>query len=331
MTLTNDFKKILSRNEASVLNASPAVVAAYELDFERAIPAFAGLASANRDLVVLLQLGFEHETSEPAAHLAVSVSRFREMSPEARVIVLCNCEGEVATLGGLGLETRLIHQNCFLDERRFRPMGGRDRPYDAAYIARLTPFKRHSLIPAEMAPRLLLLGSMTQHSMRSNPAYAGKEVERLAAARWVPSFPGVKVSELLATANCGLALSAAEGACFASAEYFLCGLPVVDTPALGGRAVLYPEEYVCEVAADSASIAAGVAHWRAQQPDPWKVRRAWLEKAAPHRAAYRELMREITGHVPGRPPHKLGIRTPHSGAFWSFAIQSYLLLKGIVR
>ena len=58
---------------------------------------------------------------------------------------------------------------------------------------------------------------------------------------------------------------------------------------------------------------------------------AWLEKAAPHRAAYRELMRELTGRDPGRPSHKLGIRTPHSSAFWSFAIQSYLLLKGFVR
>ena len=331
MTLTNEFKKILSRNDASVLNASPGVVAAYESDFEGNLPAFAGLARANRGLVVLLQIGFEHETPGPAAKLAASVSRFREMSPEARVIVLCNCEGEVAALGSLGVETRLIHQNCFLDERRFRPMGGLDRPYDAAYIARLTPFKRHSLIPAEMAPRLLLLGCIPEHSMRENPVYAGREIERLAAARWVPSFPGVKVSELLAKANCGLALSAAEGACFASAEYFLCGLPVVDTPALGGRVVLYPEEYACEVEADPDAIAAGVARWRERRPDPWKVRAAWLEKAAPHRAAYRELMREITGRVPGRPPHKLGVRTPHSGAFWSFAVRSYLLLKGIAR
>ena len=144
MTLTNDFKKLLSTNCAAVLNARPAVVAAYESDFEGNLPAFAGLAAANRGLVALLQIGFEHETPEPAAKLAAAVSRFREMSPESRVIVLCNCEGEVSALGGLGVETRLIHQNCFLDERRFRPMGGRDRPYDAAYIARLTPFKRHS-------------------------------------------------------------------------------------------------------------------------------------------------------------------------------------------
>ena len=331
MTLTNDFRKLLSTSCASVLNPSPAVVAAYESDFEGNLPAFADLAQQNRGLVVLLQIGFEHETPEPAAKLAAAVSRFREMSPESRVIVLCNCEGEVSALGGLGVETRLIHQNCFLDERRFRPMGGRNRPYDAAYIARLTPFKRHSLIPVEMAPRLLLLGTVAEHQKRTNRAYVEEMSARYAAARWVNFFHGVKVSELLALANCGLALSAAEGACFASAEYFLCGLPVVDTPALGGRAVLYPEEYACEVEADPEAIAAGVARWRAQRPDPWKVRRAWLEKAAPHRAAYRELMRELTGRDPGRPPHKLGIRTPHSSAFWSFAIQSYLLLKGFVR
>ena len=101
MTLTNEFRKLLSTSCASVLNASPAVVAAYESDFEGNLPAFAGLAQLNRGLVVLLQIGFEHETPEPAAKLAAAVSRFREMSPESRVIVLCNCEGEVAALGSL--------------------------------------------------------------------------------------------------------------------------------------------------------------------------------------------------------------------------------------
>lgn len=327
MTVTVDFKGVLSRKEASVLSVRPTVVAAYELDFNHALPAFVGFARANRGLVVLLQLGFEHETAEPAARLAASVSRFREQAPEARVIVLCNSEGEVSSLGALGVEVRLVHQNSFLDERRYRPMGGLCRPYDAAYIARLTPFKRHALIPADIAPRLLLMGTFLDE--QEDQVYAREMYARYAQAQWIQQFSGVRVSELLSKANCGLALSAAEGACFASAEYFLCGLPVVDTPALGGRAVMYPEEYVREVATAPEAVGEGIAHWRAHRPDPWKVRSAWLAKAASHRAAYRELMRELTGRDLGRPPHKLGIRTPHGGAFWTFAFRSYLLLKGM--
>jgi len=327
MTLTEDFRKVLGRRETSVLSARPVVVAAYERAFEEELPAFAGLARANKGCAILLQLGFEHETVEPAARLAAAVSRFREQAPEARVIVLCNCGGEVSRLAPLGIEARLVHQNCFLDERRYRPMGGADRPYDAAYIARLTPFKRHSLIPVEMAPRTLLLGTFMD--LQDDQPYAKEMYARYARARWVQQFSGVKVAELLAMANCGLILSAAEGACFASAEYFLCGLPVVDTPALGGRAVLYPEEYVREVDAAPEAVGAGIAHWREHRPDGWKIRSAWLEKAAPHRAAYRELMRELAGRDPGRPPHKLGIRTPHGGVLWSFAIRLYLRMKGM--
>ena len=327
MTVTADFHGVLSRKEVAVLSTRPVVVAAYDADFMHALSAFVGLARANRGLVVLLQLGFETETAEPAAQLAAAVLRFRDQSPEARVIVLCNSEGEISSLGAHGVEVRLVHQNCFLDERRFRPMGGLNRPYDAAYIARLTPFKRHSLIPAEIAPRLLLMGTFLDE--QEDQVYAKEMYARYKEAAWVQNFHGVRVSELLSKANCGLALSAAEGACFASAEYFLCGLPVVDTPALGGRAVLYPEEYVRRVEPSPDAVGTGIAYWRTHRPDPWKVRSAWLDKAATHRAAYRELMRELTGRDPGRPPHKLGIRTPHGGAFWTFAFRSYLFVKGM--
>ena len=328
MTVTDDFRGVLSRKEASVLSVRPAVVAAYELDFMLAFSAFVGFARANKGLVVLLQLGFEHETAEPAARLAASVFRFSEQAPESRVIVLCNSKGESSSLGALGVEVRLVHQNSFLDERRFRPMGGLARPCDAAYIARLTPFKRHSLIPVEMAPRLLLMGTFLDE--QEDQVYAKEMYSRYREANWVQHFHGIRVSELLAKANCGLVLSAAEGACFASAEYFLCGLPVVDTPALGGRAMLYPEEYVREVEPSSDAVGAGIAYWRVHRPDPWKVRSAWLAKAAPYRVAYRELMRELTGRYPGRPPHKLGIRTPHGGAFWTIAFRAYLFLMGMM-
>ena len=329
METTPDFKKILAWRGVSILSARPVVAAAYDQDFARHIEAFAGFARVNRGASFLLQLGFEHETPEPSAKLAAAVSRFREMAPESRVIVLCNSGKEVSVLGALGLETRFIHQNCFLDERRYRPMGGRDRSFDAAYIARLTPFKRHSLIPAEIAPRLLLMGCMTDYSGCTAPEYVREQTERLAAARMISWFPGIKASELLSQAKCGLALSAAEGACFASSEYLLCGLPVVDTPALGGRAAIYPEEFVVSADAAAESVGAGIARWRERRPDPRAVRAAWLAKAAPFRAAYRELMRELTGKDPGRPPHKLGIRTPHVGAFWTLVAETYLLARGM--
>ena len=73
-----------------------------------------------------------------------------------------------------------------------------------------------------------------------------------------------------------------------------------------------------------------IERWLAAPPDPWRVRAAWLAKVAPHREAYRALMRELTGRDPGRPPHKLGLRTPHPGALHTRAIQAVNLVRALL-
>ena len=227
MKATPGFNAILERRLASVLSARPPVVAAFDTDFTRQRAAFSEFARANQGSVFLLQLGYEHETPELAAELAGHVASFCADAPGARVIALGNSARECDSLHAAGVEARFIHQNCFLDERRYRPMGRR-RPFDAAYIARLTPCKRHELVPSALAPRLLLLGCATK-IYDSEREYADMVYTRYAAARVVPVFSGAKVSEFLGQAKCGLVLSAREGASFCSSEYFLCGIPVVDT------------------------------------------------------------------------------------------------------
>ncbi|MBR4190140.1 MAG: glycosyltransferase [Kiritimatiellae bacterium] len=319
-------ESLVEKRMACVLCARPGVVVAYESDFIKRREVFEAFARANPGGCVLVQLGWECETPESVGRLAAAAAAFREGTGGARLVTMCNSAAEMEALGKAGMETRWIHQNALMDERRFRPMGGGNRPFDAAYIARLTPFKRHGLVPAELAPRLLFLGAGVRASERG---YADEMHAKYPAARWVEAFSGSKISCLLARAKCGLALSAVEGACFASAEYLLSGLPVVDTPSIGGRDVVMPDEYVRRVEPEPNAIAAGIAHWVAHRPDPWKVRAAFLAKAAPHREKYRQLMKELTGHDCRRPPHKLGLRTPHPGVACTLAIQAYLFAKGL--
>lgn len=325
MNIPPSLRSFLDRRIVCFLNAKPAVAVAFDRDFMRYRERFDEFARANPGSALLLQLGWECETPEAAGRLAGAVAAFRDAAPGARVVVLANSEAECAALERAGVETRWIQHNAFLDERRYRPIGGAERPYDAAYIARLTPFKRHGLLPPELAPRLLFLGAGVKAAERE---YGEEMRARYAAARWVPSFSGAKVSLLLAQAACGLALSACEGACFASAEYLLSGLPVVDTPAIGGRDALYPDEFVRRVDAAPDAIAEGIAHWVAHRPDPRKVRASFLAKTAPHRERFRSLMRELAGRYCGRPPHKLGLRTPRPGTAATLAIQAYLWAKG---
>ena len=318
--------ELVARRMACVLCARPAVVVAYESDFIKHREVFEAFARENPGGSVLVQLGWECETPESVGRLAAAAAAFREAAPGARLVTMCNSAAEMEALGKTGMETRWIHQNALMDERRFRPMGGKNRPFDAAYIARLTPFKRHGLLPAELSPRLLFLGAAVRASERG---YADEMHAAYPTARWVDGFSGSKVSCLLAQAKCGLALSAVEGACFASAEYLLSGLPVVDTPSIGGRDVVMPDEYVRRVEPAPDAIAAGIEHWVAHRPDPWKVRAAFLAKTAPHRERFGQLMKELTGRDCGRPPHKLGLRTPRPGKLATLAIQAYLFAKGL--
>ena len=306
----------------SVLNRTPPVLASFDSDFEKNLSAFSRFAAEYPGTVVLLQLGYEHETPALARQLTEAVSQFKGSAPRARVIILCNYDRECSALGDLGNEIRLIHQNCFLDERRYCPLPGK-KIYDAVYLARLTPCKRHELIPPEMAPRLLLMGT---YAYRSEHEYSDMVHQRYAAAKWVGFFSGAKISLYLANARCGLILSAREGASFCSSEYLMCGLPIVDTPAIGGRSVLYPEEYVKFVDATTDAVGAGVEYWATHPTDPARIRAAWLAKAEPHRAEYRKLMRDLTGKTP-TPIHKLGLRTPHPGGLYSHAIRMYLAIQ----
>ena len=312
---------------SAILCASPPVLAAFDKEFSATVPAFAAFAREHRGTAVLLQLGWECESDARADSLAEAVSRFLGEAPGSRAVVLCNARAELEALGRRNVETRLANHNAFLDERRYRPIR-RPKRYDAAYIARLTPFKRHALVPPALAPRLLCLGASVRASERE---WAEKAREPLREATWIPRFPGAKISLLLARARCGLALSAAEGACFASSEYLLCGLPVVDTPALGGRSELYPDGFVASVEATPDAVGAGVERWLSAPPDPWRVRAAWLAKARPHREAFRALMRELTGREQGRPPHRLGLWTPHPGAVYTLAIAAFNRFAAVIR
>ena len=317
MKATTALVDLLAKHVASLLCGDPPVFAVYDSDFAANRAVFAEFAREHPRTAVLVQLGWQHETDEAAGRLADAVAAFRADVPASvRVVALANCPREREQLAARGVEARFVHQNAFLDERRYRPLRAEKR-YDAVYLARLTPFKRHVLVSSALAPRLLCIGCQEKPEERG---YADGVRARLPGATWIPFFSGAQISRLLARARCGLALSAEEGACFASAEYLLCGLPVVDTPALGGRAELYPTEFVATAEASEDAVGAAVERWRAAPPDPWRVREAFLARVEPHRAAWRELMRELAGRAPGRPPHKLGIRTPHPGRAHTLAI-----------
>jgi len=153
-----------------------------------------------------------------------------------------------------GFRGELINQNCWLDESIFPdPLEQRQKTYDAIYVARNAPFKRHYL--CENVTKLALVVGQD-----FNPNTKDILKDPLPQNDYINSAPldSEDVFQKNTQSRCGLILSKQEGACFASSEYLLCGIPVVSTYASGGRMVWYNEENSVIVKDDPKSVKDGV-------------------------------------------------------------------------
>lgn len=290
----------------TVLCRDPLVVVAFDRDFTKAWPDFRRQFARFPKVYLFLQLGWQHETPEQADPFAADLKSIQADCPQLQITVLANTPAEVEALGRHGIDVIFCHQNAFLDERRY-PILPRKKRYDAIYIARVTPFKRHYL--ARDIDSLRLIGDFSYQEL----AYVEKTLAALPQAAYTRSVPARQIPGQIAEGRCGLCLSAEEGAMFCCAEYLLCGRPIVNTANRGGRDIIVPAFACRQVPDDPAAVAAAVADWAAEAPPPEAIRAAILENMNVHREIFRRTLNRILldHHRPpfhGPFPHKLALR-----------------------
>lgn len=176
-----------------------------------------------------------------------------------------------------GFKGELINQNCWLDENLVMKPLGLEKQFDAIYVGRFSAFKRHHL--AQKVSNLALVAGNNHGN---------------AVAEGIPSHVYLNeapltpdgVCEKINQANCGLILSETEGACFASSEYLLCGIPVVSTPEFGGRSVWYDSynSIICDP--DPDAVAEAVRFFNENPRDPNVIRQRHIAKANYFRAKF---------------------------------------------
>ena len=290
-----------------VLNHSPRIIAAFEMDFLRSLPAFQKAIPQGEKFTMLLQLGWSAELPEVAAELKSRLAEAKNAFPEARFIILANAPGEVEIIKEFN-EVYLASHNAFLDPARYPVAKSGKRKFDALYIARITPFKRHDL--AAKVNNLHLIGSYSEKEKE----YFSETIAKFPHAVWSKKVPSFFIGRKICEASCGLALSAVEGAMFSCGEYTLCGVPVVNTKNLGGRDTLLPD-FAVRYAEDTAdSVAEQVACWANEPIAPQEIRDGFLKLALPQKQAVQELINDIAGKKVYL-PHKLNIRCrllPHT-------------------
>ena len=289
------------------LNHFPRIIAAFEMDFLRNLEAFKKSIPQGEKFTMLLQLGWSAELPEVTNELKTRLVEAKNAFPEARFIILANSAKELEIIREFS-EVYLAQHNAFLDPKRYPAAKTGRKQYDALYIARITPFKRHEL--AKEIKNLHLIGSFSEKERD----YFESAIADLSHARWTQKVPSFLIAREIGKASCGLALSAAEGAMFSCGEYSLCGIPVVNTRNLGGRDTLLPEFAVKFVSDTPESVADAVEYWVNNPIDPEEIRRGFLDKALPQKEVIQDLVNSIAGkkvHL----PHKLNIRCrllPHT-------------------
>ena len=137
------------------LNRTPRIFAAFDMDFLRNLDAFRRAVRQGEKFTMLLQTGWSVLVPKFAEELKARMVDAHRMFPEARIIFLVNEKGAIPILKD-SAECVWCHQNAFLDPGRY-PIATGVRQFDAIYVARITPFKRHAL--AAQVPNLYLVGS----------------------------------------------------------------------------------------------------------------------------------------------------------------------------
>ena len=292
---------------AYILNHSPKIIAAFEMDFLRNLPAFQKALPQNEKFTMFLQLGWSAELPEVVNELKTRLNEAKTAFPEGRFIILANAPGEVENIKEF-CEVYLASHNAFLDPARYPLAKAGKKKFDALYIARITPFKRHYL--AEKIKSLHLIGSYAEKEKE----YFSETIARFSHAEWSQKVPSFFIGRKICEASCGLALSAIEGAMFSCGEYSLCGVPVVNTENLGGRDTLLPDFAVRYAEDNAESVAENVEYWVKNPVEPSEIRSGYLKLALPQKEFVQDLINSIAGKRVYL-PHKLNIRCrllPHT-------------------
>jgi len=234
-----------------------------------------GLAPTRPDLFAdkpglhLVGLTWSCESEWLMGEIAADYARATATLPRATIVVVANTQMESFYLSRAGIPNLFGNELIFTDERLFTVLPRQPQDlarFDAIYVARLEPEKRHELAAA--IPSLVLT---------HGPPPPGSEAQvrrALPKARFANfedsggHYRYLTDAELVSLMNrsaVGLCLSAIEGSMRVSMEYRLAGTPVVSTRSIGGRDRYFIGPHIRVVDDNPDAVAAAVSELKAQR------------------------------------------------------------------
>jgi hypothetical protein len=264
-------------------------------------------AFANRPSLHLITLGSSLLWAVPTM-LPQRITEARRRWPQAHFRVLASDEVELKALRSAGIPAILGNLNMFADERVFRPLAPREGDpvepaMDAVCIGALELRENHYL--ARLIPSLGLV-----HNRYEGMEDVGDEVRKLLpqatyltdSAERPEGFFYPSNDQLVGwinRASTGLALSQTGGTCLPTAQYLLCGTPVVSVPNIGGRDHFLEAPYALTAEPTAEAVAAAVAELKARNLPREEVHAAAVRRFTAARGRFLDevngAMRELFG------------------------------------
>lgn len=215
-------------------------------------------------------------------------------SLKRQLIFLVNSHAELGDADAEldGMKAGLVNNAAFLDVDLYQPSGAQ-KTADLVVNSKPVAFKRHYLTATVSSKIFLSSGQQGSKTGIETPVM----LEDFNPIEIHAGLSPKEVSNVVSSCRVGGIFSAEEGACYASLEYLLCGLPVVSTPSLGGRDEYYTAEnsIICEPSEESVKNAVEKLSSRVISGElkPELIRAQALTKVAEFRRNFSDLLHEI--------------------------------------
>lgn len=280
----------------------PIIIHGYDWDGGVKPADFLSPLLAEREVFFVLSLSWTLLRPHRMRYLVECFALHLRQFPKHQIIFLASMPEEQELLAHFDIPSILCPHNAFLDERVFRILtpqekaAYRGKSYRAVMNASLSRFKRIHL--ARSVADTCLITYKTASYDRRYEKYLCRRMRHMDFLQYKDSvltewYSSEKITEIYNQSQCGLILSAEEGACFASCEYLLCGLPVVTTQSIGGRNAFFHPDYVVTVEPNENAVRAGVEAALALPISPQEIRERTLLIMETYRTAYRNLLQYI--------------------------------------
>ena len=229
-------------------------------------------------------------------HIQKSYRLHQQKYPKHKIIFLFNNMDEYKLFRKKRIPCEYIHQNAMVDFEIFKPLE-LIKKYDIVYNGRLEEMKRHYLL-RECSNIGLISGYVHKidekkiryiERLKANIPEAEilnydlpLQLKEFSLNLELPLLGPEEVCQRINRAKVGVILSAREGACYASMEYLLSGIPVVSTINIGGRDVFFDNRYCRIVRSDPTAIKNAVYDLIKKDLTPTFIRNETFKKVTPH-------------------------------------------------